>query len=359
VVADGLGKRYRRMWALRGCTLTLPAGRVIALVGPNGAGKTTLLRLLVGLLAPTEGTIDVLGQSPARNTPQGLARIGFVAQDHPLYRRFTVADLLHFGRSCNVRFDSELAHRRLGRLGIPLDRRAGALSGGQQAQVALALALAKRPDLLILDEPLASLDPVARREFLSALMAAVAEDGGRPLDILYGPFAPGGFDIEALMPPAYGLFAFALATAAGLLARRSIPALGAALAGFVVVRAVTATWLRPRYLTPHLLVDPIPADPRGIQIGGASSTDWVLVQDFADATGRRLSRAELDQVEDGAAHAGTSLASYMHQHGIQRWVSYQPAERYWAFQYIEAAIFVGLAALLLGLVVWRVRRRAL
>ena len=174
---DGLGKRYRRTWALRECTLALPAGRVIALVGPNGAGKTTLLRLLVGLLTPTQGSVDVLGQSPTTNTPQALARVGFVAQDHPLYRRFTVADLLRFGRHCNIRFDARVAERRLNALTIPLDRRAGALSGGQQAQVALALALAKRPDLLILDEPLANLDPVARREFLQTLMGAVAEDG--------------------------------------------------------------------------------------------------------------------------------------------------------------------------------------
>jgi ABC-2 type transport system ATP-binding protein len=175
--AEGLGKRYRRTWALRDCSLTLSAGRVIALVGPNGAGKTTLLRLLVGLLTPTEGTVEVLGESPARNTPQALARVGYVAQEHPLYRRFTVAELLHFGRSCNLRFDTDLARRRLDALDIPLDRQAGALSGGQRAQVALALALAKRPHLLILDEPLASLDPVARREFLRSLLGAVAEDG--------------------------------------------------------------------------------------------------------------------------------------------------------------------------------------
>jgi ABC-2 type transport system ATP-binding protein len=176
VRADGLGKRYGRTWGLRGCTLALPAGKVIALVGPNGAGKTTLLRLAVGLLAPTEGSVTVFGESPAADTPQALARVGFVAQEHPLYRRFTVADLLRFGRSCNLHFDLDAATRRLSRLEIPFDRRAGALSGGQQAQVALALALAKRPSLLVLDEPLASLDPVARRESLQTLMGAVAED---------------------------------------------------------------------------------------------------------------------------------------------------------------------------------------
>jgi ABC-2 type transport system ATP-binding protein len=175
--ATGLGKRYHRTWALRDCTLALPTGRVVALVGPNGAGKTTLLRLLVGLLAPTRGSVEVFGQSPTTNTAQALSRIGFVAQEHPLYRRFSVADLLTFGTSCNLRFDRQAAERRLAALGIPLGRRAGALSGGQQAQVSLALAVAKRPDLLVLDEPLASLDPLARREFLQTLMGAVADQG--------------------------------------------------------------------------------------------------------------------------------------------------------------------------------------
>jgi ABC-2 type transport system ATP-binding protein len=174
---DGLGKRYRKVWALRDCSLAVPAGRVTALVGPNGAGKSTFLRLVVGLLAPTTGSVEVLGESPATNTPQVLSRIGFLAQDHPLYKHFTVAELLRLGRSCNLRFDQGLAERRLAQLEIPLDRKAGALSGGQQAQVALALALAKRPDLLVLDEPMASLDPVARLEFLQALMGAVAADG--------------------------------------------------------------------------------------------------------------------------------------------------------------------------------------
>ncbi|GAA4261621.1 ABC transporter ATP-binding protein [Dactylosporangium darangshiense] len=175
--ASGLCKRYRSTWALRECDLALPAGRVIALVGPNGAGKTTLLRLTVGLLSPTSGSIEVFGSSPTTNTPQALARIGFLAQEHPLYRSFTVADLLHFGASLNIRFDRPLAEKRLASLDIPLNRKAGALSGGQQSQVALALALAKRPDLLVLDEPLSSLDPVARREFLQTLMGAVAQDG--------------------------------------------------------------------------------------------------------------------------------------------------------------------------------------
>jgi ABC-2 type transport system ATP-binding protein len=173
--ATGLGKRYRRNWALSECNLAVPRGRIVALVGPNGAGKTTLLHLAVGLLAPTTGSIRVLGSAP--NDPELLAEVGFVAQDTPLYRDFTASELLTMGRRLNRRFDLDLAGGRLKRLGIPTDRRVGTLSGGQRAQVALALALAKRPSLLLLDEPLASLDPLARREFLQALMGSVAEQG--------------------------------------------------------------------------------------------------------------------------------------------------------------------------------------
>jgi ABC-2 type transport system ATP-binding protein len=171
--ASGLGKRYRRTWALRDCNLTVPRGRIAALVGPNGAGKTTLLHLAVGLLAPNTGQIRVLDRPPG--DPGLLAQVGFVAQDTPLYRDFTAAEHLTLGAKLNRRFDRSLARGRLERLAIPLDRRVGELSGGQRAQVALALALAKRPELLLLDEPLASLDPLARREFLQTLMGAVAE----------------------------------------------------------------------------------------------------------------------------------------------------------------------------------------
>ncbi|HEU4426820.1 MAG TPA: ABC transporter ATP-binding protein [Pilimelia sp.] len=173
---NGLGKRYGREWALRDCSLRLPAGRVAALVGPNGAGKTTLLHLAVGLLRPDAGTVRVLGEAPGDH-PGLLARIGFIAQDTPLYRDFTAAELITMGGRLNRRWDAHLARGRLGMLGVPLDRRVERLSGGQRAQVALTLALAKRPDLLLLDEPVASLDPLARREFLQALMGAVAEEG--------------------------------------------------------------------------------------------------------------------------------------------------------------------------------------
>ena len=173
-----LSKRYGRgTWALQDCTLALPAGRVAALVGPNGAGKTTLLHLAVGLLRPSAGRVEIFGVSPTRLPTEVLARIGFVAQDHPLYHSYSVADLLTLGRKLNPSWDQQVALAHLDRLGIPLSRPAGKLSGGQQAQVALALALGKRPDLLLLDEPLASLDPLARRDFLAMPMDATAESG--------------------------------------------------------------------------------------------------------------------------------------------------------------------------------------
>jgi len=170
----GLSKRYGRTWALRDCTLAVPHGRVAAVVGPNGAGKTTLMRLAVGLRRPTRGSVAVFGRAP-RDHPASLARIGFVAQETPLYRDLTVADHLEMGRRLNGHaWDRPSARERLAKLSIPLDRRADELSGGQRAQVALTIALAKRPDLLVLDEPVASLDPLARRTFLSELMGEVA-----------------------------------------------------------------------------------------------------------------------------------------------------------------------------------------
>jgi ABC-2 type transport system ATP-binding protein len=175
VSARGLGKRYRRRWALQNCSLEVPTGRVTGLVGPNGAGKTTLLSLMVGILTPTVGTIEVCGGRPAADSSQ-LAKVGFVAQDTPTYAGLTVADHLRLGAHLNPRWDDAAAHRRVERLGLDPRQKAGQLSGGQRAQLALTLGLGKRPELLILDEPVASLDPLARREFLQVLMEAVAED---------------------------------------------------------------------------------------------------------------------------------------------------------------------------------------
>jgi len=175
--ATALSKRYGSTWALTDCYVRIPGGRVVALVGPNGAGKTTLLQLAVGFLEPTSGDIKVFGWSPQEQPTVVLPRVGFLAQDRPIYRRFTVRELLEFGRRLNPRWDRALAGGRMEQLRIPLDRAVGKLSGGQQAQVALTVSIAKRPDLLLLDEPLSNLDPLARREFLKVLMEAVADDG--------------------------------------------------------------------------------------------------------------------------------------------------------------------------------------
>jgi ABC-2 type transport system ATP-binding protein len=176
VETNGLGKRYGSTWALRECTLAIPAGHVAALVGPNGAGKTTLLMLAVGLAEPSAGIVTVLDGQPA-GSPAALDGIAFVAQDAPLYKNLSAGEMLHLTRNLNRHFDEGYARARLGELGIPLERKAGKLSGGQQSQLALTLALARRPQLLVLDEPMAMLDPLARHDFMATVMAAIADDG--------------------------------------------------------------------------------------------------------------------------------------------------------------------------------------
>jgi ABC-2 type transport system ATP-binding protein len=172
--ARGLGKRYGRRWALTECTLEVPLGRVVGLVGPNGAGKSTFLNLAVGMLTPSAGEIEVLGGKPTGADAQ-RAKVGFVAQDTPTYAGLSVADHLRLGAGLNPHWDAALASQRIAGLGLDPEQRAGRLSGGQRAQLALTLGIAKRPELLLLDEPVASLDPLARREFLQDLMEAVAE----------------------------------------------------------------------------------------------------------------------------------------------------------------------------------------
>jgi len=176
IETSGLGKRYGNTWALRECTLAIPAGHVAALVGPNGAGKTTLLNLAVGLAEPSAGGVAVLGGQPA-GSPAALDGIAFVAQDTPVYKNLSAADMLHLTRNLNRRFDQHYAETRLADLGIPLKRKAGRLSGGQQAQLALTLALARRPRLLVLDEPVAMLDPIARHDFMATVLTAMVDDG--------------------------------------------------------------------------------------------------------------------------------------------------------------------------------------
>ncbi|MCP2170025.1 ABC-2 type transport system ATP-binding protein [Goodfellowiella coeruleoviolacea] len=175
LAAAELGKRYKRGWALRGCGFELPAGRVAALVGPNGAGKSTLMALATGLLTPTTGTIRIFGDQPVRSGTH--PKLGFLAQDKPLFRRFTVAETLHAGRALNPTWDQAYAERLIAEAGVPTQARINTLSGGQRTRVALAVALGRRPELLMLDEPLADLDPVARDEVMQTLMAEVAETG--------------------------------------------------------------------------------------------------------------------------------------------------------------------------------------
>ena len=175
IETHGLGKSYGSTRALNDCTLAIPDGHVVALVGPNGAGKSTLFNIAVGLATPSTGEVSVLGGCPAGSLP-ALDGIAFVAQDTPLYKNLSAADLLHVTRNLNRRFDQDYAVQRLGELGIPLRQRAGKMSGGQQAQLALTLALARRPRLLVLDEPMAMLDPLARHDFMATVMTAVADD---------------------------------------------------------------------------------------------------------------------------------------------------------------------------------------
>ena len=174
VVTDGLGKRYGKRWALQDCSLNIPRRRVVGLVGANGAGKSTLLQLVVGLLGADTGSVEVLGES-AGDRPELLGRVGFLAQDAPLYGGFTIADHLRMGAHMNSSWDGAFAAARIEGLKLDQGQRAGQLSGGQRAQLALTLAVAKRPELLVLDEPVAGLDPLARREFLRTLMSVVTE----------------------------------------------------------------------------------------------------------------------------------------------------------------------------------------
>ncbi len=175
IETHAVSKSYGSTRALRDCTVAIPDGHVVALVGPNGAGKSTLLNLVVGLVTPTKGELTVLGGRRAGSLP-ALDGIAFVAQDTPVYKNLSAADLLHMTRNLNRRFDQHYAKRRLGELGIPLRQKAGKMSGGQQAQLALTMALARRPRLLVLDEPMAMLDPLARHDFMATVMTAVADD---------------------------------------------------------------------------------------------------------------------------------------------------------------------------------------
>jgi hypothetical protein len=175
---------------------------------------------------------------------------------------------------------------------------------------------------------------------------------------LFGRFEIDGFDVSGIVPPAYALFAFALGVSGGVLLRRSLPALGTALVAFVAVRVTVAGWLRPHYRVPVTTVVAIPAGSGEVSTAAANLQDGIIDQGVSGPTGHHLSDLAVSMVEHQARDAGIDPTTYLHDHGYQRWVTYQPAGRFWTFQLIEAAIFVGLAAVLLAATVWRVKRRA-
>ena len=192
---------------------------------------------------------------------------------------------------------------------------------------------------------------------LTAAIAALVTWFRGPLDQIYGRFDAASFDIEGLVPMAYALFAFAGGAAAGGLLRRSIPALSAILVAFVAIRITVETVLRPAYRSPITLVENIDPTQHGIAIGTGNLADWTLGQGLTQA-GHRLGPDAYNAFADAADAARVPTAAYMYDHGVQRWVDYHPAVRFWTFQYIEAAIFVGLSAILLAVVIWRVRQRS-
>ncbi|MYU33329.1 ATP-binding cassette domain-containing protein [Streptomyces sp. SID8358] len=175
IEARGLGKRYRRGWALRDVSFRLPAGRVCGLVGPNGAGKSTLMGLATHMIRPTTGALRVFGAAPG--STDAVLRTSFLTQEKPLFRRFTVAETLRLGHEFNPRWDQEVAEGIVRAGQVPMNAKVGTLSGGQRTRVAFALAFGKRPDLLILDEPMADLDPLVRRELMTTLTAEAAQHG--------------------------------------------------------------------------------------------------------------------------------------------------------------------------------------
>jgi ABC-2 type transport system ATP-binding protein len=496
---------------------------VAGLVGPNGAGKTTLLHLATGLLVPTSGTIKVLGGLPA-SSPAQLARVGFVAQDTPTYAGLSVADHLRLGAHLNPAWDHDLAQRRIEKLGLDPAQRAGKLSGGQRAQLALTLAIAKRPELLILDEPVASLDPLARREFLQYLMEAVAEqevsvvlsshlvaDLERVCDylivlvasrvqvadeveellaghhLLTGPrrdpatlpagqrvihashtdrqtsllvraatpiydpawtvskvsmedlvlaymrqagtfrlawnqsvtrtrwlavklgliglaamatagllslvvgwwaspidralglpagrngtsginrFAPLLFGARGITPIGYAAFAFALGVTAGVLIRRTIPAMAATLAVFTAALITMSLWVRPHLIAPlHAISALNPANIDQLVTGSASGSQmtvtaavnlpgaWVLSNQSINASGHVFTGPATQACTSGSIQTCTA---YIGRLRLRQLVTYRPASRYWAFQWHETAIFLALALALAGFCFWWIRRR--
>jgi len=393
--ADRLGKRYGRVWGLRGCTFSVPPGAVVGLVGPNGAGKTTLLSLIVGLLAPTEGEIAVFGETSRAHTADTLARVSYLAQDRPLYGGFTVADMFHFGRSMNPRWDQTLAQARVDALGIPLQRKVKALSGGQQAQVALA----KRAPLLALDEPVASLDPVARLEFMRDVMATAAGTG---LTVIIASHVIS--ELERLCDWLLVLTGGRLQLAGpvdGLLAAHQVLTvpLGLVTGGLVVFgAAVTAVmaWFHEPLDRVTSRLQPAPFNAEGLTFTtsllcafglavlaglllrntiGAMVTAYIAweipsaavlllngpIRIPAPAIMRIPCRAgcpgaAVSTVPPVTGHLGDFVLSVARSGG-ELVVTYLPASRYWTEQFIQGGLFLAIAVTALSVAVWLLHRR--
>ncbi|MCX2953720.1 ABC transporter permease subunit [Lentzea sp. NEAU-D7] len=193
---------------------------------------------------------------------------------------------------------------------------------------------------------------------LTGMFTAVLTWFRQPFDAWEGRFQYDAFDLQGLVPVAYALFAFGAATAAGAVLRRSLPAFGVAFGAFLAARMSVALVARPAYATPLTTREPVPAGGAKDQAGSVPGfADWTIERGYADATGRRLSSAEYSELEAAADQAGTNLNQFLHARGVQRFGVYHPADRFWTFQLVEAALFVAVAAVLTGVVVWRVRRR--
>ena len=337
--ADGLGKRYRRTWALRDCTLAIPAGRVAGLVGPNGAGKTTLLRLAVGLLGPACGTISVLGQDPAAG-PAQLARVGFVAQDTPVYARMSVAGHLRLGAWLNPAWDDKLARRRIAQAGLDPRQRAASLSGGQRAQLALTLALAKRPE------------------------------GGGGGGWCWGGGARPRERVCVSTAPSLRRVAFALGVTAGVLIRRTVPAMAATLATFLFIQIAWPIWLRPHLIPPATKFIALTAANiahADLAVGPGGSTilvprlasmtgDWMISTRNIGPAGHPFNLNTVGACQGNTPRACNDALSSLHLRAV---LAYQPASRFWALQWYETGIFLAAALVLAGFCFWWIRRRRL
>jgi ABC transporter len=402
IQTEELGKRYGNRWALAGCTLSIPAGHVVGLVGPNGAGKTTLLNLATGELAPSAGTIEVLGGRPAAG-PAELARVGYLAQDVPLYAGLPVADHLRLGAHLNPGWDARLAQVNadmilyfLGVAGILI---APAIIGVFWGAPLIARELEAgtfrltwnqsitRTRWLTVKLTLIGVAAMAVTEAFSLLQAWWAAPIGKAVG--YGGsgsiFSEGRFGVfvfptHGITPLGYAAFGFALGVTAGLVIRRAIPAMAVTLAIFAAVQFITPLWIRPNLFPTSQTVTTITAaqanvspraNPRLVVTAGAVPGQpgaWIISSTGVNAAGQRVSAipAPCEQAVSDTlgSHRGTTagpgsaaLNNCVAGHGIRVAESYQPASHYWPLQWSETGMFLALALALAGYCFWRLNRR--